>query len=331
MLSILVTYYNQEKYVARSLDSIFSQKLSEEFEVLIGDDGSNDGTCKIVHEYESKYPEKIRLFIQPRDNSKKYNPVERASKNRLGLLKNAKGDFVCFLDGDDEYCDNTWLQESIDILKNNNKLVGVAHNYKETYEDGSEVIPKGIHGYSYITAKLYCKQLYTPAGTIVFRKNFSDDNYEKLIELKSFDDNDITFYFLNYGDLYCEDKIVYNYYQNSGSIWNSTNDLEKSVINAIDYEIIKKMLHRYHKYLLLKYFCALYYCFKNKIELSDYKYEKYKNQCVKDGLMIRILNWKNTKIMLKITVVCTVFYYRVILYLLVRINKFEKLISNSIR
>ena len=37
MLSILVTYYNQEKFVKRSLDSIFNQRLTEDFEVLVGD------------------------------------------------------------------------------------------------------------------------------------------------------------------------------------------------------------------------------------------------------------------------------------------------------
>lgn len=329
MLSILITYYNQEKYVARSLDSVFAQQLTEDYEVLIGDDGSTDGTCKIVNEYAARYPEKIKLFVQPRDINIKYNPVERASKNRLDLLKKAKGDFVCFLDGDDEYCDNTWLQESIDILKNNKKLVGIAHNYKETYEDGTEVFPAGIHGQAYITAKLYCKQLYTPAGTILFRQVFNKDDYEKLIALKSFDDNDITLYFLNYGDLFCVDRIVYNYYQNSCSIWNSTNDLEKSVIVSIDYEIIKKMLHKYHYCLLFKYYGLLKFCYKNKNELSDSKYEKYKNQCVKAGLMEAILNWKSQKISSKIWVSTSMFNYTVLFFFLRVIRKLAKMFKKE--
>ncbi len=194
MISILVTYYNQEKYVSRSLESILAQKLTEDFEILVGDDGSQDNTCKIVQEYSEKYPGKIRLFIQPRDLNVKYSAVVRASYNRLNLLKNAKGDYVCFLDGDDEYCDFTWLQESVDILNSNKKLVGVAYNYKETYEDGKEIIPKGLEGQQYITAKLYCRDLYTPAGAVLFRRVFTERDYKKLIQLKAFDDHDITFY-----------------------------------------------------------------------------------------------------------------------------------------
>ena len=72
MLSFLVTYYNQEKYVSRSLNSIFNQKMTSDFEVIIGDDGSSDKTVEIIKEYQTKYPNKIKLFIQNRDNTKKY-------------------------------------------------------------------------------------------------------------------------------------------------------------------------------------------------------------------------------------------------------------------
>ena len=96
MLSILVTYYNQQQYVSRSLDSIFAQNITEPFEVLVGDDGSQDDTVKIVKEYQERYPDIIKLFVMPRDLSVKYSAVERASANRLNLLQNCKGDYVCF-------------------------------------------------------------------------------------------------------------------------------------------------------------------------------------------------------------------------------------------
>lgn len=291
MLSILVTYYNQEKYVSRSLNSIFNQNLTTDFEVLIGDDGSQDDTCKIVEDYQKKYPDKIRLFIQPRDLNVKYNPVERASKNRLDLLKNAKGDYVCFLDGDDEYCDYNWLQESVDILDKDHSLVGVAHNYCEKYSDGRIITPAGIGHHEYITAKLYAKQLYIHAGTILFRNAFNEDDYNLLISLKSFDDNDITFYFLNYGNLKCVDKVVYTYYQNSESIWNSTNDLEKAIINSIDYEVIKKILKKYHGQLAIKYFPVLNTIYRNKEELKNPKYHRYLNQTVANGMMQNFFLW----------------------------------------
>lgn len=329
MVSFLVTYYNQEKYVTRSLDSVFSQRLDEDFEILVGDDGSSDNTCKIINEYSLRYPGKIKLFIQSRDSNIDYSAVERASYNRLNLLRNAKGDYVCFLDGDDEYCDFTWIQESINILKNNKKLIGVAHNYKETYENNVEKIPTGICGYEYISAKLYCKKLYTPAGTILFRRIINDESYNNLITLKSFDDNDITFYFLNFGDLYCVNKIVYNYHQNIGSIWNSTNNLEKSLINAIDYEILKKIIKKYHIFLLLKYFNSLSYCYRNRKLLSETRYEKYKTQCIKNQLMDILLNWEKTKRFVKIKTSLTIYYYFLLVVIIKIINNCGKIFKRD--
>ena len=43
-VSVLVTFYNQEDYVDEALQSVFDQKCDFDFEVLIGDDGSTDGT-----------------------------------------------------------------------------------------------------------------------------------------------------------------------------------------------------------------------------------------------------------------------------------------------
>ena len=51
-LSILVMAYNVEKYIAEALDSIVMQKVNFSYEILIGNDGSSDGTVEILKEYE---------------------------------------------------------------------------------------------------------------------------------------------------------------------------------------------------------------------------------------------------------------------------------------
>ena len=289
-VSFLVTYYNQEKFVARSLNSIFSQNLNCDYEVLVGDDGSQDSTCEIVNEFCEMYKDKIRLFIQERDVEKKYNAIERASYNRLNLLKNAKGEYVCFLDGDDEYCDIDWVQEACEILDKNKKLSGVAHKYCNCFYDGKMLYPAGIKKNKRITAKMYAKQFYTHVGTILFRNNFTDKDFDTLSNLKSFDDNDITFYFLNSGDIYCRDKIVYNYYQNENSIWNGADTFERNLINAIDYEILLK-ISKFHKELFYKYFSSLFQVYKNKERLQEALFTKYLVQVQSNGLLIKLFKW----------------------------------------
>ena len=72
-VSFLVTYYNQKEYVKRSLDSILEIDKPCDWEILVGDDGSSDGTIEEVYKYVEMYPDNIKLYIMPRENGKKYD------------------------------------------------------------------------------------------------------------------------------------------------------------------------------------------------------------------------------------------------------------------
>ena len=89
-LSVLVTFYNQREYVDRALNSILSQKTDYDYEILVGDDGSNDGTIGKLEEWQEKYPDKIKIYIMDRKEGVKYNSSFRASRNRINLLKKVK-------------------------------------------------------------------------------------------------------------------------------------------------------------------------------------------------------------------------------------------------
>ena len=62
-LSVIVTVYNREKYLARCLDSILCQDL-DEYEIIVIDDGSSDGSWPMIENYRERYPEKIQAFHQ---------------------------------------------------------------------------------------------------------------------------------------------------------------------------------------------------------------------------------------------------------------------------
>ncbi len=299
MLSILVTYYNQEKYVSRSLDSIFAQKLTTDFEVLIGDDGSTDATVDLIKEYQKKYPQKIKLFIMPREQGKSYNPVERASLNRLNLFQNANGKYLCFLDGDDEYCNYTFMQSAIDFLEMNQKIAGVAHNYVVIKKDGQKEYHEKVLKNKFLTLQGYIKGLYIPAGTMIFRHP-GREKILNLFDLKSFDDNDITYFFLNTGKILYNDFNVYNYYSNENSICNSTEEFEFKVLNAIDYEVINRIIDTHHYSLFLRYFGTVWDVFENRILLE--KYTKFKSLCIKDGVLDNLYRWNELSQLRKLSI-----------------------------
>ena len=89
-VSVIIAIYNKERYLRQCLDSVVNQTL-QEIEIICVDDGSRDSTPLILAEYEKKYP-KLRVLRQE-------NSGAGAARN-LGL-RNARGEYLSFLDADD--------------------------------------------------------------------------------------------------------------------------------------------------------------------------------------------------------------------------------------
>jgi glycosyltransferase involved in cell wall biosynthesis len=102
-VSIIIPLYNKAPYVRRALDSIAAQTLAD-FEVIVVDDGSTDDGAAIVAGYSDA---RFRMIHQA-------NAGPGAARN-AGLAQ-ARGEFIAFLDADDEWLPN-YLQESVSKLE----------------------------------------------------------------------------------------------------------------------------------------------------------------------------------------------------------------------
>ena len=90
LISIIVPCYNVERELSRCIDSILAQTYNN-FELLLVEDGSPDQSGKICDEYAMK-DSRIRVFHKPNGGV--------SSARNMGL-DNAKGEWVCLIDGDD--------------------------------------------------------------------------------------------------------------------------------------------------------------------------------------------------------------------------------------
>jgi len=95
LVSIITPMYNAEKYVGQTINSVLSQTY-ENWEMLIVNDGSKDSSAEIVADY-SKKDSRVKLINQP-------NAGSAAARNNA--LRNAIGQFICFLDADDLWDNN---------------------------------------------------------------------------------------------------------------------------------------------------------------------------------------------------------------------------------
>jgi glycosyltransferase involved in cell wall biosynthesis len=90
VVSVLMTVYNGERYLAEAVDSILSQTF-EDFEFIIVDDGSTDGSLELLGAFERRDP-RIRLFARPHAGI-----VPAANFG----LRQCRGEFIARMDSDD--------------------------------------------------------------------------------------------------------------------------------------------------------------------------------------------------------------------------------------
>ena len=306
-ISICITYYNQKEFVKQSLDSVLSIDYPCDFEILCGDDGSTDGTLDVVKEYAQEYPNNIKYFVMDRDNSPK--SINRASLNRLNLAKNANGDYIMFLDGDDFYCDVTFVKEALQVFEKNEKVEVCAFNFEYLHPDNTVEIYNQKMTVGLIDNKKYISTgAYTPSGACIFKNILNEERFELLEKINNFDDNAITIYFLQFGDLYYFDKSIYVYRQTNNSLWNSVNNIEQDLLNAFDYKLICDSAPLFKKEIAKRQYGAIRKVYKNRKNLQKQlgeNFERYLTIAQKnnDNFMEDVLRWNNSKYIKKIKIV----------------------------
>lgn len=111
-VSVLCITYNQEDYIGQAIESFLMQKTNFDFEILIHDDASTDGTAEIVRTYEKMYPDKIRAILQTE------NQHSKGVKITSGILTPlAQGKYIAVCEGDDFWTDENKLQKQYDYME----------------------------------------------------------------------------------------------------------------------------------------------------------------------------------------------------------------------
>jgi glycosyltransferase involved in cell wall biosynthesis len=128
-ISVIIPTYNRKILLAKAIDSVLRQTYTD-FELIVVDDGSDDGTPDLL----KKYPSKLRALTQT-------NKGVSAARN--AGINAAKGQLIAFLDSDDLWLENK-LMRQVDFFNHNPDIL-ICQTKEIWIRNGSRVNPKKRH------------------------------------------------------------------------------------------------------------------------------------------------------------------------------------------
>jgi len=162
--SVCIFTFNHHDFIAETIEGVLSQQTHFDFEIVIGEDCSTDGTREIVESYQKRYPHKIRALLHPRN---------------LGMMANnsytvtqGQGEFIAVLDGDDYWINPLKLQTQVDFLEASPEYALCFHDARILNEDGSwnQHTCCGVDHKKVVTFEDIICDVHIPTSSLVFRR-----------------------------------------------------------------------------------------------------------------------------------------------------------------
>ena len=143
------------------------QETTFPFEIIFHEDASVDSTKDILQRYSRKYPDIIKLILQPT------NTYSKGSAPLLRSLLDVKGEFVAICDGDDYWLDTEKLQKQVEVLDVNKNCTIVSHKVRV---ESNVINARAYSPYVSFNAEKYdfrdvIKGHFIPTLSILFRKS----------------------------------------------------------------------------------------------------------------------------------------------------------------
>lgn len=231
LVSVLIPTYNQERFIRQAIDSALNQETDFEYEILIGDDCSTDGTGDICSTYQKTYPDKVRFITADRN-------VYQLGGNGNRLRCRARGEFLALLEGDDYWTDKHKLQKQVDVFRRHPDVTLCLSGRETLRLDGTVVYAHNAH-FDNLLAKspeqdgtlfdgddYFSHPLGGPVGVSMYRK--SDINYDVFCTFYFRTSYTLYFLLLKKGRGYLLRKPMTMYRVNPNGVWNGKTPFEKA-------------------------------------------------------------------------------------------------------
>lgn len=228
-VSVLMLAYNQEKYIDEAIRSVILQQTSFPFELIIGNDASNDQTLEHCKAWKEKYPDKIVLL----------NNTENLglARNFIHTYEQAKGEYIAICEGDDFWTDRKKLQIQADFMDTHKEYSMCFHRVVNYFEaDGSKSLSNGGQK-TVITIRDIALYNTITNVSVFYRRGLFGPLPEWMDQVTSYD---FIMHMLNaqYGDVYYMKRPMAVYRKLGTSIWTGGGHQKQSMISMKNRDLL---------------------------------------------------------------------------------------------
>lgn len=273
-LSIIIVSYNEIQYLSQAIESCLNQDCDFPFEIIIGDDGSTDGSIDVIQQYREKYPDKIRYFVMDRSDAVDVIPSIRVSNVLKRGFQEAVGAYITVLSGDDLLLDTNKLSVQVEYLEKHPHFASTYTDFKMFWNDGREipVVMRADH-----CRAVFLSSLYMHISCFVFRRAALDYLLDRFC-----DDTGLIFSIFCAGKSKRLPQLAFGYRQRDYSIIQSADTLE---LNILELALCQDVVNRsgLKSSTLSRFAKPMRYVFDRREKLQDEKYRKYLASCSRYG------------------------------------------------
>ena len=132
LISVIIPSYNRANTVGQTIESIISQQVDADIEIVIGDDCSTDNAREVLTRYKEKYPDNIRLFFWEKNMG--------LGANWASCVKECRGKYICNCDNDDYWHNPNKLQLQLDYMEAHPESNVLITNHRKHNRDTGRIV-----------------------------------------------------------------------------------------------------------------------------------------------------------------------------------------------
>jgi len=249
-VSVMMITYNHERFIAQAIESVLAQRVNFDYEIVIGEDCSTDGTRAVIMDFHRRYPSRIVPLLREKNIG--------GARNIELTLAACRGQYVAMLEGDDYWTCEEKLQRQVDFLDANPDYAICCHRvqiFDEIGTNRASIFPSRAPG-TYTLDDLL-KGNFIMTGTTVFRRNSLGPLPPQFQKLAPLDWTRLAM-IARHGKIELMDDAMAVYRMHSGSIWSSMSRLTRLEESSQMLETLDKQLGYKYTSTIRKTLCGFY-------------------------------------------------------------------------